>query len=239
MPQFDGPYLIINTHPEASTITLDMPNTPNLFPTFHISNVKPWYPNDNTKYPSCLLEQPGPIDVNRSEEFLFITILDHKKIGQGFRYLIHFMGYGAEHNRWIAGWELEDNEALNIYWKITPPSSHLLHSYFHTSLYFVILFFQSNSFLHVHINFPPLTFFFFIYFTLICTIPPFSCFFLSFIFIFIFFCLYFLFLYFILFYPLPFLSIFFLFFSFSFFSFSFTFLFHYFPLSFFFFIGRV
>ena len=116
--------------------------------------------------------------------------------------------------------------------KITPPSSHLLHSYFHTSLYFIILFFQSNSFLHVHINFPPLTFFFFIYFTLICTIPPFSCFFLSFIFIFYFFCLYFLFLYFLLFYPLPFLSIFFLFFSFSFFSFSFTFLFLYFPLSF-------
>ena len=120
MPRFDGPYLIINTHPEASTITLNMPNTPNLFPTFHISNVKPWYPNDNTKYPSCLLEQPGPIDVNRSEEFLVNTILDHKKIGRGFHYLVHFMGYGAEHDRWIAGWELKDNEVLDIYWKNNP-----------------------------------------------------------------------------------------------------------------------
>jgi hypothetical protein len=52
MPRFDGPYQVIDVHNDASTVTLDMPNAPNLFPTFHTSNIKPWQPNDDDKYPS-------------------------------------------------------------------------------------------------------------------------------------------------------------------------------------------
>ena len=115
MPRFDGPYEIIDVHHDASTVTLDMPNAPNLFPTFHVSNVKPWYPNDDQKYPSRSLEQPGPVDVNGAEEFLVHSIIDHRKIGRGHRYLVRFVGYGPEHDRWIAGRELENNEALDKY----------------------------------------------------------------------------------------------------------------------------
>ena len=96
MPRFDGPYQIIEVHNEASTITLDMPNAPNLFPTFHTSNVKPWFPNNDLKYPSRTLEQPGPIEVNGALEFLVDSIIDHRKIGRGYRYLVHFSGYGPE-----------------------------------------------------------------------------------------------------------------------------------------------
>ena len=120
MPRYDGPYQIIDVHQDASTVTLEMPNAPNLFPTFHTSNVKPWFPNDDNKYPSRTLEQPGPIDVNGSEEFLVDSIIDHKKIGRGYRYLVHFKGYGPENDRWITGKELENNEALEIYWKNNP-----------------------------------------------------------------------------------------------------------------------
>jgi hypothetical protein len=117
MPRFDGPYLIVDVHNQASTVTLDMPIAPNLFPTFHTSNVKPWLPNDDDKFPSRTLEQPGPIDVKGTEEFLVESIIDHKKVGRGYRYLVHFVGYGHESDRWIAGRELDDNEALDIYWK--------------------------------------------------------------------------------------------------------------------------
>jgi hypothetical protein len=120
MPRYDGPYQIIDVHLDASTITLDMPNAPNLFPTFHTSNVKPWFSNDDTKYPSRTLEQPGPIDVNGNEEFLVESIIDHKKIGRGYRYLVHFVGYGSENDCWITGKELDQNEALEIYWKNNP-----------------------------------------------------------------------------------------------------------------------
>ena len=120
MPRFDGPYMIIDTHPTASTITLDMPNAPNLFPTFHTSNVKPWHPNDDTKFPSRTITSPGPINVDGVEEFLVESIIDHKRVGRGHRYLVHFQGCGAEDDRWISGRELDDNEALDIYWKNNP-----------------------------------------------------------------------------------------------------------------------
>jgi len=44
LPRFDGPYPVIDTHPEASTVTLDLPNQPNVFPTFHIHLIKPFIP---------------------------------------------------------------------------------------------------------------------------------------------------------------------------------------------------
>ena len=120
MPRYDGPYEIVDVHHEASTVTLDMPNAPNIFPTFHVSNVKAWLPNDDQKYPSRTLAQPGPINVNGTEEFLVDSIIDHKKIGRGHRYLVHFKGYGPENDRWIAGRELENNHALDIYLKNNP-----------------------------------------------------------------------------------------------------------------------
>ena len=120
MPRYDGPYEIVDTHLDASTVTLDMPNAPNLFPTFHVSNVKPWLPNDDVKYPSRTLSQPGSIDVNGIEEFLVDSIIDHKKVGRGHRYLVHFTGYGSENDRWISGRELENNEALEVYWSKNP-----------------------------------------------------------------------------------------------------------------------
>ena len=63
MPRYDGPYEIIDLNKEASTVTLDIPNAPNLFPTFHTSHLKSWTLNDDEKYLSRSLEKPGPINV--------------------------------------------------------------------------------------------------------------------------------------------------------------------------------
>lgn len=51
MPHYNRPYEIVNVHTDTSTITLNMPNAPNLFPTFHTSNIKPCNEKDNHKYP--------------------------------------------------------------------------------------------------------------------------------------------------------------------------------------------
>ena len=120
MPRYDGPYEIVDVHHATSTITLDIPNAPNLFPTFHISNIKPWLPNDDKKFPTQTLEQPGPVDVNGIEEFFVDSIIDHKKISKGHRYLVHFKGYGPENDQWITGRELENNEAVKKYWQKNP-----------------------------------------------------------------------------------------------------------------------
>jgi Chromo (CHRromatin Organisation MOdifier) domain len=116
MPRFDGPYLVIATFPEASTVTLDIPNAPNLFPTFHTRHVKPHKENDNSKFPSRSLERPGAITVDGMPEFLVEKILDHKTLGRGlYKFLVRFSGYGPEDDTWITGRDLDDNEALDDY----------------------------------------------------------------------------------------------------------------------------
>lgn len=84
------------------------------------SDIKPWLPNDDAKYPSRTIDNPGPVDVNGVEEFLVDSIIDHRKIGRGYQYLVHFKGFGPEDDRWIAGREMENNEALDIYLKNNP-----------------------------------------------------------------------------------------------------------------------
>jgi hypothetical protein len=116
MPRYDGPYVVINTNENASTVTLDIPNQPNIFPTFHTSLVKPFKDNDNIKFPSRTLDKPGPIDVDGQEEYFVDKIMDHKKIGKGYRYLVRWRGYGPGDDRWIRGADLEDNIALDEYW---------------------------------------------------------------------------------------------------------------------------
>lgn len=81
--------MITDTHNEASTVTIDIPSAPNLFPTFHSSLVKPFHQNNDSKFPSHTLEKPGPVDVDGHEEFFVDCIIDHRKVGHGFRYPAH------------------------------------------------------------------------------------------------------------------------------------------------------
>ncbi len=53
VPRFDGPYAVVDTFPESSTVTLNLPNQPSVFPTFHINLIKPFLPNDDNKFPHC------------------------------------------------------------------------------------------------------------------------------------------------------------------------------------------
>jgi hypothetical protein len=127
MPRYDGPYLVVDVNPKASTVSLDIPTAPNLFPTFHTAHVKPHQENDNLKYPSRSLTRPGPILVEDVPEYTVECILDHKKVrGNNYKYLVRWSGYGPEDDLWIAQRDLQDVEALDIYLKkleFEPPSS--------------------------------------------------------------------------------------------------------------------
>jgi len=115
MPRFDGPYEVTGVHPKASTVSIDVPTQPNAYPTYHTENIKPFIPNDNEKYPSRTLAEPGPIMVDGVEEYTVERIVAHRKIGRGYQYRVKFVGWGPEHERWIAGREMEDIEALDQY----------------------------------------------------------------------------------------------------------------------------
>jgi len=116
MPHYDGPYTIIDTDEAHSTVTLDLPNSPNIFPTFHTSQVIPYIESDMEKFLSHHFEEPEPIITEEGHEEQYIDkILDMRHCEQGYQYLVHWRGFRQEHNEWLPGSELEDCEVLNIW----------------------------------------------------------------------------------------------------------------------------
>jgi hypothetical protein len=115
-PRYDGPYRITDAHVETSNYTLELPNSPNTYPTYHTSELKAFLPNDSTLFPSRETAQPQPIvTVDGLEEYHVQEIIDSRRRGKGWQYLVRWTGYGPEHDRWIAGSTLEDCTALNTW----------------------------------------------------------------------------------------------------------------------------
>lgn len=116
MPRYDSPYTITDVDEEHSTITLDLPNSPNIFPVFHTSEILPFMESNISLFPSRRLEEPPPILTEDSDEEYFIEkVLDTRRRGRGYQYLVHWKGYGAEEDRWLPGSELQDCEALDVW----------------------------------------------------------------------------------------------------------------------------
>ena len=111
---FDGPFLVTKTHPEKSSYTLELPNEPDCFATFHAPLLRPHVPNDNDLYPSRRFAQPGPVvTADGTEEWVIDCIIDERTRGRGRQYLVRWQGWGAEEDRWLPGRELSDTEALD------------------------------------------------------------------------------------------------------------------------------
>jgi hypothetical protein len=115
MPRFDGPYLIKHTNEKHSTVTLDLPNLPNIFPVFHTSEVRPFKENDNDLFPSRVLIPPNPISINGHEEFFIDKIVDEKKRYKKTLYKVRWQGEGPEGDIWLPADELTDCEALDTW----------------------------------------------------------------------------------------------------------------------------
>jgi hypothetical protein len=115
MPCFDGPYTITDIDNAHSTVTLDLPQSSNVFPTFHMSQVIPFTENDADLFAARELEQPPPVIVDDEEEYYVDRIIDERKRGRGMQYLVRWTGYGPEEDRWLPTSALEDCEALEIW----------------------------------------------------------------------------------------------------------------------------
>jgi hypothetical protein len=114
MPCFDGPFVITRANPSKSAYTLELPNEPERFPTFHALLLRKFVPNDDDLFPSRKLVQPGPVVTeNGCEEWLIERILDERVCGRGQQYLVRWQGCGSEEDRWLPGRELVDTEALD------------------------------------------------------------------------------------------------------------------------------
>jgi Chromo (CHRromatin Organisation MOdifier) domain len=128
MPRFDGPYEILKIDPNHSTVTLNLPRSPDVFPVFHTSEIMPFIENDETLFPSRTLHAPEPINVNDQLEHYVDKILDERKVrGRGgTQYLVRWVGQGPEYDLWLPRKEIENCEALDIW--LSTKSATLKHS---------------------------------------------------------------------------------------------------------------
>ncbi|KAJ3491013.1 hypothetical protein NLJ89_g11381 [Agrocybe chaxingu] len=115
MPRYNGPYRITDVDEDHSTVTLDLPNSPNMFPVFHTSQVKPFTENDATLFPSREFEKPPPIVTENGEEYYIRDIIDERRRGRGWQYKVRWEGYAPEDETWLPRRELEDTEALDVW----------------------------------------------------------------------------------------------------------------------------
>ena len=109
-PRWDGPYTITKSHPESSSYTLDNNNP---YP-YYASELKPYHENDATLFPNRELPKPGPVlTPEGNKEHIIKRILDTRKRGRGYQYLVRWIGFGHEDDEWIPRKDLEDCEALD------------------------------------------------------------------------------------------------------------------------------
>lgn len=115
MPRFDGPFTIKNIDERHSTVTLDLPNLPNLFPIFHTSEVRPFLENDNSLFPSRALIPRDPITIDGHQEFFIDKIVDERRRRKKTLYKVRWQGEGPEGDKWLPEDELADCEALDVW----------------------------------------------------------------------------------------------------------------------------
>ena len=114
-PQQDGPYRVAEAFPQTSTYRLDVPNAPpNFCFTFHASQLKRYVPNDQGLFPGREFPRDGPVMLESGEEEHVIErILDERRRGRGWQYLVRWKGYGPGDDEWLARRELEETIALD------------------------------------------------------------------------------------------------------------------------------
>jgi hypothetical protein len=68
---------VVATHPETSNYTLNLPNSPNTFPTFHASKLKCFHENDPSLFPGRAHAEPGlVVGEDGLEEYMIEEIVD-------------------------------------------------------------------------------------------------------------------------------------------------------------------
>lgn len=82
MPQYGGPYKVTNMVPDISTITVEMPNSPNTFPVFHTSQALPFMENNKELFLSREQDHPDPIIIEGEDKY-YVDHPGSAQMGEG------------------------------------------------------------------------------------------------------------------------------------------------------------
>ena len=72
--------------------------------------------NDDELFPGRALEEPGPLVTTEGEREWFVEqVLDRRRRGRGYQYLVRWRGYGPEQDTWLPGRDVANLEALEVW----------------------------------------------------------------------------------------------------------------------------
>ena len=108
--RFEGPYEVTRAWPEQSIYRLKLDASDRSHPTFHISKLARYHPNDPERFPDREPARPGPIDVDGGPEYVVDEILEEGR--RRGKTIYHVKWVGWPETTWEPAEELEETEAL-------------------------------------------------------------------------------------------------------------------------------
>lgn len=127
--RYDGPYTILKAHPDADAYTLDMPTSANPMLSYYIGDLSPYVENDDVLFPGRRLPRLGPVTVDGVEEFKLDSVVDARRRGCGWQFLVTWRGWGLEDQRWLSYSALKECRILEDWVKAGGDGpKELLHS---------------------------------------------------------------------------------------------------------------
>jgi hypothetical protein len=113
-PVYEGPFTVVEQHKGEAYTLKD--NTDQVLPRRRtIDQLK------------VLTNTTPPVTEDLRPSYRVQTILDAKKIGQSYEYLVRWHGYGEESDSWVPASDFDDLNIIKKYWKIKtkkPPKSN-------------------------------------------------------------------------------------------------------------------
>jgi hypothetical protein len=114
LPRFVGPYKITDSHPSSSNYTIEFPPHFRIHSRIHASKLRPFFPNDDARFPSRRFDAPPPelpaTDANDAV-YLLEKVVSDKLVGKRREFLVRYLGYSAGEDRWIPESELASTAA--------------------------------------------------------------------------------------------------------------------------------